>query len=100
MVYDLIRLVDQVGRDQGRPPATLMPVLAQHSYARGQDLWGRDFRYHPKGEWFEIRSAGSDGEFGTLDDIIGKGRLGLSDPCEMRSEDRVWARNSAPQCAP
>ena len=36
------------------------------------DAWSRPFRYQPNGPSFELRSAGADGQFGTVDDVLPK----------------------------
>jgi hypothetical protein len=98
-VYDLIRLVDRLGRPDGAPPATLAPVLEHYEYAHGTDLWGRGIRYRSEGRWYEVRSAGPDGTFHSADDVVGWGRIGLIDPCELRNEYRVVVKNETTACA-
>jgi general secretion pathway protein G len=72
--------VDVYETDNGVYPPSLQALLTRTSennwngpYIRDarmpKDPWGSEFQYSAKGETYEIRSAGPDGQMGTGDDI-------------------------------
>lgn len=98
----LVWHVDAYGRAGGRLPSTLAPVLEHDPAARplARDEWGRGIRYTSDSGRMELRSAGSDGSFGTADDVIVLGRLGRNIPCERRDEYRAHGfPDLAPECS-
>jgi hypothetical protein len=105
----IARAVDGIGRDLGGLPLSLRPVPrppSRHTDAdrlsmdEHADLWGRALRYVRNGQDYEIRSAGSDGRFGTGDDIWIQGRLARTVPCAFRvGVEVLHCGESPPECA-
>ena len=94
----LVEFVDAHGRPSRNLPSTLEPVQRDRPGLAG-DIWGRSFRYVPRGLHFELRSAGPDASFETDDDVVMLGQLGRSIPCEVRMMGRVVRREDrAPPC--
>jgi type II secretory pathway pseudopilin PulG len=60
--------------DTGSPPVSLEALMTKGFLGSAPtDAWGEDLRYlapGPRGEKFELRSAGADKELGTDDDLI------------------------------
>ena len=54
-----------------RLPDKLDELLGKNNHARTvpTDAWGTPFNYTKQGETFTVTSAGSDGIFGTADDL-------------------------------
>jgi general secretion pathway protein G len=72
--------VDVYETDNGAYPGSLQALLTRTSennwngpYIRDarmpKDPWGNEFQYSARGETYEIRSAGPDGQMGSGDDI-------------------------------
>ena len=100
LVYAYVRAVDDYARPRGELPGTLQPVVERGEAGPDTDPWGRHVRYRPDGMRFEVRSGGSDGRFDTNDDIVALGQLGRNQPCEIRTEFRVWTGvGFEPPCA-
>lgn len=90
-LFRLGKIVSAFGSEHGVLPATLAPVIATSEFTKSQatDLWGRRVGYLQHGRTFELRSAGSDGAFGTGDDIVAKGQVGRDALCELHLPGRV-----------
>lgn len=98
----LVFYVDKYRQVHGRLPSDLTPILASSERAAEQhaDIWGRDIRFRPLQNRFELRSAGPDGIFETADDIIVLGQVGRNIPCELRDSHRVLTYEEiAPRCS-
>ena len=67
------RFIREYRRDHGRLPERLEQLLSPAGSLPSEvnvDAWGHSFLYTPRGEGYEIRSAGPDGNFGTDDDMV------------------------------
>jgi hypothetical protein len=97
----LVSYIDAYGRESAGLPPDLDPI-ASRSPAVGErtvDSWGRAVRYARNGQGFELRSAGADSTFATVDDIVVSGQLGRAVPCEVRTEGRTFNYDDlAPPC--
>jgi len=87
-VSGLVGFVDSDARPSGSLPATLDSVLQRHGQPN-EDIWASPWQYTKSGRSFEIRSAGADRRIGTADDIVARGQLGRSLPCDFRVGDKV-----------
>lgn len=95
---DLQHIIYEYALDQGALPATIEAAITAESHRSRElgadftslylDLWGRGVRYTPRGAMFEVRSAGEDAEFGTMDDIAVVGQQGRETPCVARAGTR------------
>lgn len=97
------RAVDGAARELGGLPPTLRSVPSHPRVQSGWDLadiWGKAVRYTPRGTAFEVRSAGSDGSFDTLDDVVVTGELGRAVACEFMTEHGIAHCESLPPVCP
>lgn len=97
-LYTLVSAVDRVGREAGGLPSTLSEVGQEPGVAL-IDPWAKAHRYSLHGNVFEIRSAGRDGTFDSVDDIIAIGRLGRAIPCEIQQSGiTMYWDDAVPRC--
>lgn len=82
------RAIDGFGRELGRLPQSLRGPVIWNRGPRGElpDLWGREVRYSPSGDRFELRSAGPDRAYGSADDILVSAKLGGTVPCHFGTQ--------------
>lgn len=98
----LVSYIDAFGRESTSLPPSLDPVIERSRAAaeRTVDAWGRVVRYTTDGLRLELRSAGADATFSTMDDIVVSGQLGRAVPCEVQTEGRTFNYGDlAPPCS-
>ena len=83
MMMKLQRHLSYYAADNNTFPENLNELTTEWPRVQLEDLWNNDFRYKPLGkydddftesgiryEYYELRSAGLDGEFNTSDDLL------------------------------
>lgn len=78
-----------MAQTQSTPPADIQQVLTARGVPRSAlvDSWGTEIRYYVSADHIELRSAGPDGEFRSLDDVVVAGIFGRRNPCLIRTTD-------------
>lgn len=96
------RAIDGYGREIGVLPQTLRGPVIWGRTESGElpDLWGRNVRYQPDKDQFELRSPGPDRRYDTEDDVVVSARLGTSIPCRFRAHGGVEQCAELPPACP
>jgi hypothetical protein len=96
------RIIEGVARERGGLPPALAAVPGQPRFPDWglPDAWDRRVEYTPRGQRFELRSAGPDARLHSADDIVVAGQLGQVIPCEFRAGDGVLTCDVPPPACP
>lgn len=82
-----------IAQTQSTPPADIQQVLIARDIPDSAlvDSWGTEIRYYATVSHIELRSAGPDREFRSVDDIVVIGIFGRRNPCIIRTtEGRIF----------
>ena len=78
-----------IAQTQSTAPADIQQVLTARDIPRSAlvDSWGTEIRYDASGDQIELRSAGPDKEFRSVDDVVVIGIFGRRNPCLIRTTE-------------